>query len=673
MRVRTLFVIGTIAACCVSAAFADVKLASVFTDNMVLQRDLPAVVWGKAVPGEFVSVSFAGQTQETKAAADGRWQVKLTPLQSSRQPAELTVAGKNRLVIKNVLVGEVWLCSGQSNMEMGIGQVNNAQAEIADANRPMIRLFMVPNTTALMPKKEITGAAAWAVCTPMTVASNGWGGFSAAGYFFGRELNKELDVPVGLIESDWGGTPAQAWTPLASLEAAPSLAHYVAELKKFSPVSQDEIDKQAKERAKLDAEMQQRAEDPGNQGEADGWQNADTDLSSWERVKVPNGWFTSTNIYGSVWFRRDVEVPAAWAGKDVTLNLGVVDDYDTTYFNGRKIGATGKETKEWWTVSRRYTVPGELVKAGRNTIAVRVFNDYMSGGFTSGAEALVLTGPSGVEKPAIKLAGSWSRKVEKAVKTFPVAAKPPSFQNCASCLYNAMIAPLVPFAIRGAIWYQGESNAGKAYEYRTLFPTMIGSWRSAWGEGDFPFYFVQLANYMPAVDQPADSNWAELREAQSLTLGTTNTGMAVIIDIGDAGNIHPKNKQEVGRRLALNALATTYGKKVEYSGPVVKTVKTENGAVRIAFSHANGGLKTRDGQLLQGFAICGADHKFVWATATIEGDAVVVTSPTVAAPVAVRYAWANNPACNLVNADNLPASPFRTDTFKGITEPAPAP
>jgi len=668
MRLPSAAAIGMIAACCALSARADVKLASIFTDNMVLQRDIAAPVWGLAAPGESVRVSFVGQTKETQAAADGTWQVKLAPLQASRQPAELTVAGKNKIVLKNVLVGEVWICSGQSNMEMGIGQVNNAAAEIADANKPTIRLFMVPNATSMTPKRDVTGAAAWLVCSPATVASNGWKGFSAAGYFFGRELNKDLDVPVGLIEPDWGGTPAQAWTPLAALEAVPALAHYVDDVKKLSAASAEDAAKQEKERARLAAEMEQRAVDPGNQGALDGWQNADVNPKSWEKVKVPNGWFTDKNVYGSVWFRRDVDVPAAWAGKDLTLNLGIVDDYDTTYFNGQKIGATGKETQDWWTVKRSYTVPGALVKTGPNTIAVRIFNDYMSGGFTSGADAISLAGPAGTDKPAINLAGTWVRKIEKAIKTFPVSGSQPKLQNCGACLYNAMIAPLVPFAIRGAIWYQGESNAGQAYEYRTLFPTMIQSWRNVWNQGEFPFYFVQLANFMPAVDQPAESAWAELREAQSMTLATTNTGMAVIIDIGDAKDIHPKNKQEVGRRLALNALAKTYGKTVEYAGPVVDSVKIENGAVRIAFSHAEGGLKARDDQPLKGFAICGADKKFVWADARIDGSAVVVSSPTVAAPVAVRYAWANNPACNLINADGLPASPFRTDTFKGTTE-----
>ena len=644
---------------------AEPSLAPVFTDNMVLQREIAVPVWGKADPGERISVSFAGQVRETQAAADGSWMVRFAPLKASRKPAELTVSGKTGITLKNILVGEVWLCSGQSNMEMGVGQVKDALKEIAAADKPEIRFFMVPNSTAFAPKREIEGAS-WKVCDPAIIAQNGygWAGFSAAGYFFGREINKELDVPVGLIESDWGGTPAQSWTPIEYLQANPVLAHYGDEYTRDCRIPKSELAGLEKQRTAIIAEMQKRAVDPGNKGEVAGWQNEGADLAGWDKVKVPNGWFPDKTIYGSVWFRRDVDVPEAWAGRDLVLNLGLVDDFDTTYFNGRKIGAIGKDTPEWWTVKRSYKVPGALVKAGRNTIAVRVFNDYMGGGLPSAPEAFVLGPPVGANEEPLKIAGEWFRKIEDG-KAFPVL---PAFQNCPSCLYNAMIAPLIPFAIRGAIWYQGESNAGNAHEYSTLFPTMIKSWRDRWGQGDFPFYFVQLANFMPVKDQPADSAWAELRDAQRQTLATFNTDMAVIIDIGDAKDIHPKNKQEVGRRLALNALANTYGRNVESSGPVARSMKIEEGAMRIFFDHCGGGLKARDSKGVKGFAICGADLKFVWADAKITGHSILVSSPEVRDPVAVRYAWADNPVCNLVNKSGLPASPFRTDHFKGITE-----
>ena len=649
-----------------SAAQAEVRLASLFTDNLVLQRDQPAPVWGTAAPGESVSVAFAGQRKTATADANGRWLVTLEPLAANAAPAELSVQGGNAIVLKNVLVGEVWLCSGQSNMEMGIGNAANASQEIAGANQSGIRLFLVPNSFAPVPRDAV--AAQWKVCSPKTVAEDGWNGFSAAGYFFGRELHARLGVPVGLIEANWGGTPAQAWTPIDYLKADPDFDAYVKIYHAVAALPKGELEKLDALRVKMEADMRQRAHDPGNQGERDGWQKPGLDLAGWEKTTVPSGWFADKNIYGAVWFRRTVTVPAAWAGQNAVLDLGIIDDYDTAYFNGEKIGATGPETPSWWTTSRHYRIPGRLLKAGENVVAVRIFNDYCDGGFMSKAADLGLALDTDAATP-IPLAGDWHRKIETALKTFPRLVLPFD-QNTPSVLYNGMIAPLIPYAIRGAIWYQGESNAGAAYEYRKLFPTMIRAWRDRWGEGAFPFYFVQLANFMPAQERPGDSAWAELREAQSLTLGNTfNTGMAVCIDIGETADVHPKNKQEVGRRLALNALASTYGKDVAYSGPVCRSQKIEGGAIRLFFDHAGNGLKARSGEPLKGFAVCGPDHAFVWADAKIEGETVVVASPKVGHPVAVRYAWADNPVCNLVNSDGLPASPFRTDAFRGITQP----
>ena len=656
---------GLIVSTCLGVAQADVKLASVFSSNMVLQRGIPVPVWGKADPGEAVRVTFAGQVRECVADATGRWNVMLDSLQASRRPARLAVKGRNEVVLDNILVGEVWLCSGQSNMQMGIGSVRDAQKEIAGADRPEIRLMTIPMVTASSPEEDVR-TEGWKICTPVTVSSNSgtWSGFSAVAYFFGRELNQELGVPVGLIGSYWGGTPAQAWTPIEALKANPALEHYVDRYMREAFLVKGAAQLSKQERARIAADLQIRAVDTGNKGEAEGWAREDTDLSSWEQVTVPKGWFQDKHLYGAVWFRRAIELPASWAGKDITVTLGAVDDFDTTYFNGTRIGAVGKETPNCWMVPRHYTVPGRLVKAGRNSLAVRVFNDYGAGGFTSPAADLAVTAPQGSPEPPLPLAGDWWRKVEGG-REYPLL---PSLQSCPSCLYNAMISPLVPFAIRGAIWYQGEANAGQAYEYRTLFPAMIRSWRKKWGQGDFPFYFVQLANFMDITSQPSESAWAELREAQSLALSTFNSGMAVAIDIGEARDIHPRNKQEVGRRLALNALANTYGKRVEYSGPVARAMVLEGQVVRIRFAHAGKGLKSSDGGPLTGFAVCGADRKFVWADARIKGDCVLVSSPAIKNPVAVRYAWASNPVCNLVNKSGLPASPFRTDSFQGVTE-----
>lgn len=663
MRFMKRMVAATLCGCALGAR-ADVKMASLFTDNMVLQRDAAIPVWGTADAGENVTVTFAGQSRSAVAGADGRWSVKLDPVKASAVPAELKVQGRNALALKNVLVGEVWVCSGQSNMEMSVDRSNDAKAEIAAGNHPEIRGFVVTKGCAMEPRDAFAGA--WQVCAPETV-----GKWSAAGYFFGRELNAKLNVPVGLIMTYWGGTTAQAWTPIDKLAARPELAGYAEDFNKVRAIEQkmppaERAAMEQKSKA-IQAEAAKRAEDPGNAGEKLGWQNPVQYTLDWEEVNVPNGWFgNNVTVYGSVWYRKDVELPESWAGNDLTLELGVVDDFDTAYFNGVKIGATGKETDSWWTVPRKYTVPAALVKPGKNTVAVRIFNDFGGGGFISPAGAMKVV-KAGADP--VQLTGKWLRKTELAVRTFP--SLPSNNQHTPSVLYNAMIAPAVPYAIRGAIWYQGESNASKAYEYRTLFPAMIQAWREKWGQGDFPFYFVQLANFMAPKPQPGDSAWAELREAQTMTLALPNTGMAVIIDIGEEKDIHPKNKQDVGKRLALNALALTYGQKLEYAGPMYKGMAVEDGKVRVSFDHAGSGLAARGDGKLKGFAVCGADRVFVWADAVIDGSSVIVSSPSVKAPVAVRYDWADNPDGTLCNRDGLPASPFRTDRFPGMTEPSP--
>jgi sialate O-acetylesterase len=372
-------------------------------------------------------------------------------------------------------------------------------------------------------------------------------------------------------------------------------------------------------------------------------------------------------IDGAVWFRKELDLPASWAGKDLVLNLPPIDDLDTTYFNGTKVGATGRETPNSYMVPRKYVVPGSLVRAGRNVIAVRVFDSAGEGGFSRGGAMSI--GPAGAE--AIALGGVWDYKVEQALEPkHPDWGSRPeavgvSNQNNPSVLYNAMIAPLVMFAIRGVIWYQGESNAGRAHQYRTLFPTMIRDWRSAWG-ANFPFYFVQLANWHAHKAEPDESDWAELREAQMMTLREPQTGMAVTIDIGDENDIHPRNKLDVGRRLAAWALAGQYNQKVIPSGPLFESYIVKGNEVRIRFKYADG-LKTIDGGPVKGFALAGEDHKFVWADARIEGETVIVSSPKISKPVAVRYGWADNPIANLYNKAGLPASPFRTDDWPGIT------
>lgn len=524
-RVMTGLGIAVWLACHVSGR-GDVRLPAVISDNMVLQANRALPVWGTAAPGEVVKVALSPVVPagwfsrallrrhtvagSATAGADGHWILRLTPVRASGTPAVLTVQGstmKVPLTVTNVAVGEVWLCSGQSNMEFPVARVMGAEKDIASSADPGLRHFTVTKGTSVTPLSACAGK--WEIASTKTVP-----GFTAVGYSYGRELRKALQVPVGLIHSSWGGTPAEAWTSREGLASDPELK-----------------------------EMCER-----------------------------------------------------------------------------------------------------------------------------------------------QLAG-----LAKAEKVTDPKSKPRP-QNTATCLYNAMINPLVPYSLAGAIWYQGESNAGRATQYRRLFPTMISDWRRIWGQGDFPFYFCQLANFMAKTNAPAPSFWAELREAQSLTLRLPATGQAVLIDIGEAADIHPRNKQEVGRRLALVALANAYKRPVAFSGPVFKSLALRGNQAVLAFDHVEGGLvaaevpvtfqpkslapeteplvRNSPASQLEGFAVCGTDKQWVWADAVIEGDHVVVSSPKVATPLAVRYAWANNPTCNLYNQAGLPAVPFRTDDFPAVTATA---
>jgi sialate O-acetylesterase len=637
------------------AVRAEVRLPAILSDNLVLQQGTKVRIWGNAKAGERVTVTFQNKSAETIADPEGRWAVFIGPLKSGG-PAELTV---NTLTIKNVLVGEVWLCSGQSNMEWPLANTIGAAETLAQANYPEIRMFRVEHHTSTEPLADLEGH--WVVTTPDEAAH-----FTAVGYFFGRELYQHLKVPIGLIDSSWGGTPAEAWTShdalVSSPELKPILDRYESSLNMLP---------QAKEtyaQALAQWEEKNLYIDAGNKGEALGYADPATATADWSKMDLPQQFETAgLLIDGAVWFRKVLELPESWAGKDLVLNLTPIDDQDVTYFNGKKVGSIGRETPNSYMVPRKYVVPGSLVHGGRNVIAVRVFDSAGEGGFSRGGAMSI--GPN--EGDVISLRGAWEYKVELALEPkHPDWGSRPeavgvSNQNNPSVLYNAMIAPLVPFAIRGAIWYQGESNAGRAFQYRTLFPIMIRNWRSAWGH-DFPFYFVQLANWHANKAEPDESDWAELREAQTMTLREPQTGMAVTIDIGDENDIHPRNKVDVGRRLAAWALFGTYGQKVIPSGPLFDRFTVEGDKVRIRFKYGVG-LKTSNGGVVKGFSIAGEDRRFVWADARIDGDAVIVSSPKVLKPVAVRYGWADNPIANLYNGAGLPASPFRTDDWPGVT------
>ena len=641
-------------------ARADVHLPAIISNNMVLQQQTKVRIWGNARPGERVSVTLEQKTSSTVADKQGHWETWLGPLKAGG-PFDLTVKGDNVLVVKNVLVGEVWLCSGQSNMEWPLVNTVDSTETVALAKDPEIRLFTVRHETATSPRADVEGQ--WVVTTPEEAAR-----FSAVGYFFGRELHWKLNVPVGLIHSSWGGTPAEAWTShdalLSSPELKPIVDRYESSLNALPQAKEDYA------RALAAWEEKNLYIDAGNKGEALGYADPAFAAADWSKMDLPQQIETAgLLIDGAIWFRKVLDLPESWAGKELVLNLPPIDDYDVTYFNGTKVGSIGRETPNSYMVPRKYVVPGSLVRAGRNVIAVRVFDSAGEGGFSrAGAMSI---GPAGDETRSLSLKGVWDYKVELALepKHPDWGSRPEAVgvanQNNPSVLYNAMLAPLVPFAIRGAIWYQGESNAGRSYQYRTLFPTMIRDWRSAWGYV-FPFYFVQLPNWRARKAEPDESDWAELREAQAMTLREPRTGMAITIDVGDELELHPHNKLPVGRRLAQWALADTYGQKIIPSGPLFDRYTVEGDKVRIHFKYGDG-LKTSDGGPVKGFAIAGEDRRLVWADARIEGDTVVVSSSKISKPVAVRYGWADNPAVNLYNRADLPASPFRTDDWPGVT------
>ncbi len=651
-----------------TVAPAELKVHTMFSNNMVLQRGIPVKIWGVAKPGTEVTVKFAGQEKKAKADDKGNWIITLDTMKENSTPAVLEVSSDNgNAKFENVLVGDVWICSGQSNMEWIVSNSNNAQQEIADAKYPEIRLFTVAKKPIGEPIKTLSGE--WKVCSPETV-----GGFSAVGYFFGRELNKDLKVPIGLINTSWGGTPAEAWTTFKTLESDPDFSNMTDRYKESLKSDAMENYKKALadwEKAKGSRKDDERIKDPGNKGFGEGWAKADFDDSAWKTMKLPCMWESQgMNIDGAVWFRRNVEIPEKMAGKDLTLTLGAIDDFDVTYFNGTQIGSIGEDTPNFWAFPRKYTIPANLVKAGKNSLAVRAFDHFGGGGFSGSPKDMKIS----FGDESVDISGEWKFKVEYSVLSplKPQAPMGPNNQNAPATLYNGMINPIIPYGIKGAIWYQGESNAGRAYQYRKLLPAMITDWRKQWDQPepgkDFPFFIVQLANFLAPATKPEDSAWAELREAQTMTaFGLKNCGLGLAIDIGDAKDIHPRNKQDVGKRLELAALKIAYGQDVVFSGPTYDSMKVDGDKIVLTMKNIGGGMIAKDGELKH-FSIAGEDKVFKWAKATIDGDKIIVSSDEVKNPVAVRYAWANNPeGCNLYNKEGLPAVPFRTDSWDGVT------
>jgi len=655
-RIKTVLFFTILSLLFISSAQAKVIPAACFTDNMVLQQKTNATIWGTSAPGKSFSVttSWNNKHYTVVSGANGNWKTSVaTP--SYGGPYTITFDDGEKTVLSNVLIGEIWVCSGQSNMEMQLtgfyGNVLNIEKELADAaNYPEIRMLKIDNKTSFQPRTNVPVKWGWNVCNPQTVRE-----FSAVAYFFAKNLYDDKHIPIGIINSTWGGTVAEAWTSGDALKTMPAFAPFVRAAE--GGLTQEKLDTKYQDNVRAwlnDIDTK----DPAYQNGKLLWAMPGFDDSAWKQMAVPAYWEQAglPDYDGTVWFRKTIKLPPTWAGKDLKLDIGGIDDYDDSFFNGTEIGHT-----ELFIYKRSYTIPAKLVKPGDNTIAIRVFDNGGLGGINKGPMTLSVAGDTSAK---IDLSGQWNYHLAMELKQLPQPPINANSPNRPTLIYNAMISPILPYTIKGVIWYQGESNADRPYQYEQLFPLMISDWRQKWGEGNFPFYFVQIANYA-ATDQPPAADWPALRYAQLKTLSVPNTGIAVTIDIGDEHRIHPQNKQEVGRRLALVARAKTYGEHIAYSGPIYQSLKINGNKIDLSFKYTDKGLLAK-GDTLKGFTIAGADKVFHPAQAIIEGSKVIVSSADVANPVAVRYGWANFPTCNLYNGVGLPASPFKTDDWVGV-------
>ena len=625
-----------------SAADASLELPLLFSDGAVLQRDRPLPVWGRATPGERVDVELDGRSAQATVGADGRWTVQL-PAHAAGGPYELRVrAGSEERRVRDVLVGEVWLASGQSNMEWPVAQTLHAQEDIAGAGDPSLRHFKVPRSWAEAPQAQLPGGA-WQAASPATV-----GQFSAIGYAFARELRQALGVPVGIIDSTWGGSSIEAWMDAGMLG-----------------LDQDALEAKMRARRAADARLEEATRTrlaawPAIDPASDAFAAAQLDDSGWVPIAVPSVWESQgyAGMDGVAWYRTTFELSEREAAAGVELGLGQIDDSDTAWVNGQRVGGV----HNGYNVPRVYQVPAAVLRPGLNTVAVQV-EDSGGGGGIAGAAAELYVQPVGGQRRS--LAGDW--RFRTAAVTVSMSADK---NQVDTLLYNAMIHPLLPYPLAGVIWYQGESNASEAgaYRYREQFKTLIEGWRAHWQAPAMPFLWAQLAAFHSGDDRldargiVLDSPWATLRESQSAALALPATGQAVTIDVGAADDIHPRDKRTVGQRLARAARHVAYADEaIVHTGPVFQGAQAEGGRLRLEFDASSGVLAVRGGGVLQGFEVAGADGRFHPAQARIDGRAVLLRSDAVPAPESARYAWSDNPAqANLVGRDGLPASPFRT-------------
>ncbi len=618
---------------------AQIKLPRLISDGMVLQRDTKVNIWGWASPKEKIELDFKGKKYNTTTAEDGKWSIQL-PSQKAGGPYEMTLKASNTIVLKNILFGDVWLCSGQSNMELSMDRLKDKYQDIiAKSENSNIRQFLVPDEYYFEKERNDFSSGSWISANPINVLQ-----FTGVGYFFATEIYEKYKIPIGLINSALGGSPAESWISEENIKKFPE---YYQEFLKFKD---GKLEKQIDENdRKVNSEWYKLLNNT-DLGLKNKWVNP-TDISDWREMQIPGYWADGElgKINGSVWFKKDFVLEKVKENQ-AKLILGRIVDADSVFVNGHFVGTTSYQYPP-----RIYSFNTNVLKEGRNEITVRVINNSGKGGFVVDKPYELIVGDK-----TIDLKGNWRYKLGSNMQPLPgqtfVRWKPVG-------LYNAMIAPLKNYPIKGVLWYQGEANTKKPSEYTALMETLIANWRTQWKQEKLPFLLVQLPNFMEPKPEPSESNWAVLRQQQSNVLKVPNTGMAVAIDLGEWNDIHPLNKYDVGHRLALQARKLVYGEKnLIASGPIFESMEQKNEQLILSFSSIGTGLMSKGGNTLYSFAIAGPDGKFVWAKANIEGDKVIVWNNEIKNPVKVRYAWADNPDnANLYNKENLPASPFEAE------------
>lgn len=618
----------------------QLRLPAIIADHMVLQAGQPANIWGWASKGQKVTVTIGTHRVDTRADRKGAWHVALPPMTYGGPYTMTVAAGKEAIRVTDILVGEVWVASGQSNMEFRLSSANRADEEIAAATNTQIREFEAAHALSRTPNDDVTGH--WTVASPKTA-----GNFSAVAYLFAKELAQELKCPVGIVRASWGGTDIEPWISLAAMDRLPQYSKLMKELSTSDITANEALGR------KVEAEFAQAV--ATERGEAEGWYATSWDKSSWAPLDVPGVWKVDSlaKIDGVVWTTTHFDVPAAMAGKEAVISLGMIDDDDVAWVNGHHVGST-----QGFTTLRRYPIPAGILKAGPNELTIKIIDNRGNGGCYGPKHLYYLQ--VGDERLSI-LGNPWKYRIS-VVKDMQ-GYVPESPNRYPSRTFNAMVAPLCPYSVKGTLWYQGENNTDRAQAYAPLFQTLITDWRQQWQQADMPFYWVQLTNFRKAADTPTESQWATLRAAQNAALALPHTGQAVTIDVGDANDIHPHDKQTVAHRLAILALRNDYGRTEVYCDspqPAEAHVDTD-GNVLVSFDHVARGLEARNHYgHVNAFAIAGTDGHYQWAQAEVVGlSQVRLRTPRGMVPAKVRYAWADNPDdANLYNSAGLPATPF---------------